>query len=156
MIAIEIPGWGHLEAENLILDMNGTIATDGKIPPEVREKISDLSRSLKIYVLTADTHGTAAQEVEGLDVELIAIDDRESKEAKRIFLNRIAPEKTVAIGNGSNDQFVLKEAALGIALLGDEGLSCSALQHADVLAKGIVSALDLLLRPGRLMATLKE
>lgn len=156
MIRIEIPGRGHLEAENLILDLNGTIAVDGKIPPEVKEKINHLSRSLKIYVLTADTHGTAAQEVEGLDVELIAIGDQASKEAKRIFLSRIAPEKTIAIGNGSNDQLVLKEAALGIALLGDEGLSCSALQHADVLAKGIVSALDLLLRPKRLIATLKE
>jgi len=156
MMRIEIPGWGHLEAEYLVLDMNGTIATDGKISPEVKEKINLLSQSLKIYVLTADTHGTAAQEVEGLDAELIAIGDQESKEAKRIFLSRIAPEKTIAIGNGSNDQLVLKEAALGIAVLGDEGLSRMAFQSADVSVRDVLSALDLLLRPKRLIATLKE
>jgi soluble P-type ATPase len=29
----------------------------------------------------------------------------------------------LTIGNGSNDQLILKEAALGIAVLGDEGVS---------------------------------
>jgi soluble P-type ATPase len=156
MMRIEIPGWGNMEAKNLILDMNGTIATDGKISPEVKEKINLLSQSLKIYVLTADTHGTASKEVEGLTVELIQVPDEDSKAAKGAFLSQIAPESTIAIGNGSNDQFLLREAALGIAVLGDEGLSLAALQSADVVVQNISQALSLLLKPKRLTATLKE
>jgi len=156
MMRIEIPGWGNMEAKNLILDMNGTIATDGKISPEVKEKINLLSQSLKIYVLTADTHGTASKEVEGLTVELIQVPDEDSKAAKGAFLSQIAPESTIAIGNGSNDQFLLREAALGIAVLGDEGLSLAALQSADVVVQDISQALNLLLKPKRLTATLKE
>jgi len=38
MISINIPGWGNVEIENIVLDLNGTIATDGKIPSEVKKK----------------------------------------------------------------------------------------------------------------------
>jgi soluble P-type ATPase len=49
----------------------------------------------------------------------------------------------------------LKEAALGIAVLGDEGLSVSAMQNADLVVKNISDALDLFLKPKRLTATLR-
>jgi len=156
MIKIEIPGWGNMDVENIVLDMNGTIATDGKIPPEVKEKINSLSKRTKIYVLTADTQGTAGEEIRGMNVELIRIPDEGSKGGKLAFLENVTPEATVAIGNGSNDELILKEAALGIAVLGDEGMSVSTLQNADVVVKNISHALDLFLKPKRLIATLKE
>jgi hypothetical protein len=28
MITVKIPGWGNMEIENIVLDLNGTIATD--------------------------------------------------------------------------------------------------------------------------------
>jgi hypothetical protein len=31
MIAIDIPGWGNLNIENAVSDLNGTLAKDGKI-----------------------------------------------------------------------------------------------------------------------------
>jgi soluble P-type ATPase len=62
----------------------------------------------------------------------------------------------VAIGNGNNDQIILKEAALGIAVLGDEGVAASAMKSADIVVKSIHNALDLFLKPKRLIATLKE
>jgi soluble P-type ATPase len=65
-------------------------------------------------------------------------------------------EKTVAMGNGNNDQLILKEAALGIVILGDEGISVTALKQADIMVKNISDALDLLLKPKRLTATLRE
>ena len=156
MIKIEIPGWGNMDVENMILDLNGTIATDGKIPPEVKEKINSLSKRIKIYVLTADTQGTAGEEVRGMSAELITIPDVASKEGKLEFLNNVSPETTVAIGNGNNDQLILKEAALGIAVLGDEGMSVSTLKDADMVVKNISHALDLFLKPKRLFATLME
>jgi soluble P-type ATPase len=50
---------------------------------------------------------------------------------------------------------MLNEAALGIAVLENEGTSFEALQAADVVALGTLSALDLLLHPQRLTATLR-
>jgi soluble P-type ATPase len=91
-----------------------------------------------------------------MNVELIKIPEEDSKQGKFDFLKTLNLEMTVAIGNGSNDQIILKEAALGIAVLGDEGVSVSAIKSADIVVKNIQNALDLLLKPKRLMATLRE
>jgi soluble P-type ATPase len=156
MISIEIPGWGNIGIENIVLDLNGTIATDGKIPLEVKEKITSLVEKIKIYILTADTQGTAAEEVRDISVELIKISEEKSKVEKFEFLKKLNLENTVVIGNGNNDQLILKEAALGIVVLGDEGMSISAMKNADVVVKDVSNALDLFLKPKRLIATLRE
>lgn len=156
MIKIEIPGWGNMDIENIVLDLNGTIATDGKIPFEIKEKIKSLSEKVKIYVLTADTQGTASEEIGTLDVKLVRLPEQDSKTGKFEFLKTLEPEMTAAIGNGNNDQLILEEAALGIAVLGDEGISVSAMKNADIVAKNISDALDLFLKPKRLIATLRE
>ena len=156
MITIDIPGWGNIDIENIVLDLNGTIATDGKIPSEVKEKINSLSGRAKIYILTADTQGTASEESSNMGVELLKVSEKDSTEVKLRVLESLDPTKTVAIGNGNNDRLTLEEAALGIAVLGDEGLSVSAMKNADIVAKNISDALDLFLKPKRLMATLRE
>jgi soluble P-type ATPase len=156
MISISIPGWGNMDIENLVLDLNGTIATDGKIPSEVKEKIKSLSDKVKIYILTADTQGTASEESSEMGVELLKVSEEDSTEVKLRVVASLDPTRTVAIGNGSNDHLILEEAALGIAVLGDEGISASAMKHADVIVKNISDALDLFLKPKRLVATLRE
>jgi soluble P-type ATPase len=155
MIDINIPGWGDMEIENIVLDLNGTIATDGKIPSEVKEKINSLSNEAKIYLLTADTQGTAGEESSDLDVELLKVSEKDSAEVKLRVMESLDPTRTVAIGNGNNDYLILKEAALSVAVLGDEGLSVSAMQNADLVVKNIADALDLFLKPKRLTATLR-
>ena len=132
---IDIPGWGNIDIENIVIDLNGTIATDGRVPLEVKEKINSLSELAKIYILTADTQGTANEEILGMNAELIKIPEEDSKQGKFDFLKTLNLEVTVAIGNGSNDQLILKEAALGIAVLGDEGVSVSAIKSADISGK---------------------
>ena len=156
MISIDIPGWGNMEIENVVLDLNGTLATDGKIPPEVKKRINSLVGRVKVYVLTADTQGTATEELHDMKVELIKIEGKDSKEGKFNFLKSLDLEKTLAVGNGNNDELILKEAAIGIAILGDEGISVTALKQADIMVKNIFDALDLLLKPKRLVATLRE
>jgi soluble P-type ATPase len=156
MISISIPGWGNIDIENIVLDLNGTMATDGKIPPDVREKVNTLAGEAKVYILTADTQGTANEEMRTMNVEWAKVSDEDSSERKMEFFKSLRTERSVAIGNGSNDQLILKEAALGIAVLGDEGLSISAMKNADVVVRSISDALNLLLKPKRLIATLKE
>ena len=156
MISISIPGWGNMEIENIVLDLNGTIATNGKISSEVKEKINFLSYKAKIYILTADTQGTAGEESSDMGVELLKVSQEDSAEVKLRVLESLDPTKTVAVGNGNNDHLILKEAALGIAVLGDEGLSVSAMKNSDIVVKNISDALDLFLRPKRVIATLRE
>ncbi len=45
---IEIPGFGELNLRYLLLDYNGTIATDGVIPDKVKERLETLSKELNI------------------------------------------------------------------------------------------------------------
>ena len=71
------------------------------------------------------------------------------------LVERLGAERVVAVGNGANDAGMLQAAALGIAVLGPEGLAGEAWQAADVVA-GIHQALDLLLHPRRLVATLRR
>jgi len=91
-----------------------------------------------------------------MKAELIKVPNEDSKRGKLDFLKTLNLEMTVAIGNGSNDQLILKEAALGIAVLGDEGVSASAMKSADIVVKNIQNALDLFLKPKRLITTLGE
>ncbi|OUO98489.1 hypothetical protein B5F37_14475 [Drancourtella sp. An210] len=67
---IEIPGYQTLTINHLLLDYNGTIAEDGRIRDRVRELLIQLSESLTIHVLTADTHGTAAAECQSIPLLL--------------------------------------------------------------------------------------
>lgn len=61
MLNIQIPGRDALTLNHLILDYNGTIAEDGEIIGSIRPRLEALSEYLSIYVITADTHGTAAK-----------------------------------------------------------------------------------------------
>lgn len=156
MISINIPGWGDLDVENIILDLNGTLATDGKISSEVKERIKGLSERVDIYILTSDTQGTAQEETKDLQVHLVKMEGNGSEKGKFEFIKSLNLERTVAIGNGNNDQLILKEATLGIGVLGEEGLSVSALKNSEIIVKDISDALDLFLKPKRLIATLRE
>lgn len=86
---------------------------------------------------------------------MLKVSEEDSAEVKLRVLKSFAPEKTVVIGNGNNDHLTLREIALGIAVLGDEGMSVSTMKHADILVKNISDAIDLFLKPKRLIATLR-
>ena len=156
MIKIDIPCWENLEIENIVLDMNGTVATDGRIPPDVKEKIGSLSEKVRIYLLTADTYETADEEIWDTKVKLVRVAGEDTQKEKLEFLKTLDLEKTVVLGNGNSDQLIMKEACLGIAILGDEGISIPTMKNSDLLVKSISDALNLFLKPKRLIATLRQ
>ena len=80
----------------------------------------------------------------------------QEQEQKAALINQLGSEHVVAIGNGANDTDMLKAAAIGIAVLGPEGLCAETLLAADVVVTSITDALDLLLVPKRLIATLRR
>ena len=156
MIKIDVPGWGNMEIENIVLDLNGTIATDGEILPEVKQRMESLSEVVKFYVLTADTYGTVNDEIRDLKAELVKVAGEDTQKGKLEFVKTLDLEKTVAIGNGNSDLVILKEACLGIAVLGDEGIFMSTMKNSDLVVKNVCDALDLFLKPKRLIATLRQ
>jgi soluble P-type ATPase len=54
-----------------------------------------------------------------------------------------------------NDSLMMKKAALGIIVIGEEGASVKAINNADIVVKDIHDALDLLLNKIRIKATLR-
>ncbi len=156
MIRIDVPGDRTRELECLALDLNGTIALDGRILDGVAERLGALAPDMAVYLLTADTQGKAAAAAAALDIRLHRIVPGDEARQKQALVRQLGAAQTVAIGNGANDALMLAEAALGIAVLGPEGLALAALRTADVVVPCIEDALDLLLRPRRLVATLRR
>lgn len=155
MIFLDIPGRGILELEHLVLDLNGTIALDGEVLAGVPERLVALSENLTVHLVTADTQGQAAVIAGQLRVKLVLVTPGDEADQKRALVERLGAEHVVAIGNGANDVGMLQAAALGIAVMGAEGLVVEALQAADVVVS-IHDALDLQLHTKRLVATLRK
>ena len=155
MLDLTIPGFGRLELTDAVCDYNGTLAADGLLIDGVHERIRRLSLDLRLHVVTADTFGGAAAQLQQLPCALVILDPGSQAEAKRDFVQSVGAANVVAIGNGRNDWMMLDAAALGIAVCGAEGAAAEALQASDIVVGRIVDALDLLLHPKRLVATLR-
>jgi len=57
-----------------VLDYNGTLATGGKLSEGVKAKLVGISKDYELYVLIADTYGSATAELFGLLVTLKAFE----------------------------------------------------------------------------------
>jgi soluble P-type ATPase len=156
MLRMEIPGKGDSTVEFLVLDMNGTLSTDGRISGKVRDKINLLAKRLKVFILTADTRGDAQEGLGRTDAELVRLGEGDEAPQKEQFVREIGGERTIAVGNGYNDHLMVKEAALGIAVIGREGAARETISNADVVVNEIADALDLILKPLRHQATLRK
>jgi P-type E1-E2 ATPase len=156
MIEITIPGYRKLQLAHLVLDYNGTLACDGQLLSGVAERLNTLSEQVKIHVLTADTFGSVESALSEVAGELSILAPENQDVGKLRYVEQVGPEMTVCIGNGRNDRLMLKKAALGIAVLEGEGAAVETMMAADVLAPNILAALDLLLHPLRLVATLRS
>ena len=157
MIELELPGQGALRLEFLLLDVNGTIARDGELLPGVAERVAALRERLAVRVLSADTFGRLETQARALGVPAVRLRAGEPEDdQKAAEVRRLGAAGVVAVGNGANDALMLAAAALGVAVLGPEGLSTRALLSADVVVASIEDALDLLIHPLRLRATLRR
>jgi len=155
MLKIDIPGDKVYQLAHLVLDYNGTLACDGRLLPGVTERLTELAEHLNIHVLTADTFGDAQANLVGIPCSPQVLPPGDQAEGKQKFVQELGPAVTVAMGNGRNDQLMLVTATLGIAVVQTEGAAAATLMAADVVAPSITAALDLLLRPLRLAATLR-
>jgi soluble P-type ATPase len=131
------------------------LACDGNLLDGVAERLIALAACLTIHVVTADTFGKVEAGMQGLPATVRILPQIGQGHAKMAYVAQLGRNRVVAVGNGRNDRLMLQAAVLGIAVTGPEGASVDAVQAADVVAPGIHAALDLLLHPLRLVATLR-
>ncbi len=156
MIKVAIPGKGEFELKHVVFDVNGTLAVDGHLLPEIPELLAALKDHLEIHLLTADTHGKQAE----IDLILNQKADRvkagNEARQKADYVKNLGAKNTVAIGQGANDVLMLKSAVIGICTLSAEGTALETLLGSDLVVPDIQSALNILLNPTRLIASLRN
>lgn len=152
---ITIPGFTTLSISHLVLDYNGTLAVDGQLVEGVSERLRTLSELMDIHILTADTFGTVKEAFKDLPCTVSVLGPGSQDKAKMNYVKILGAGKTACIGNGHNDHRMLKEAALGIAVILNEGAAGVTLAAADMVTTRITDALDLLIKTKRLVASLR-
>jgi soluble P-type ATPase len=159
-ITIDIPGLGVRNILTIVSDYTGTLSFDGRLIAGVRERMNELADHVDIHIVTADTRGTAAEQLSGMRfkkmIKLVG-DDQDCQ--KRTYVEQLDPRRVAVFGNGNNDRLLLRAArdAGGLAIAVDNGEGCAvdAIMSAHIFINGIANALDLLLYPKRCVATLR-
>jgi soluble P-type ATPase len=157
---IDMPCGVFYNLFNMILDLNGTITVDGSFVDGVVERLKELSEIMDVYVVTADTGQTldqlTDQLVEDCGIKIHKLESGRGDLQKLDFLEKLGRDETVAIGNGCNDTLMLREAKLGLCVIGKEGASGNALMASNAVFLNICDALDIFLKPKRMIATLRK
>ena len=155
MLEITIPGFGQVKLEHLVSDFTGTLSVDGKLIAGVQEQLNKIAQFLSVHIVTADTFGTAQQELKDIQCETVFLTGEDQDIQKEEYIKKIGPDHVAAVGNGNNDRRMLHAARLGIAVIEGEGASAQAVMAAAIVVRSIADAFDLLLNPTRCKATLR-
>jgi len=154
MIIIQKPGQEPLAIEFILIDFEGTLASDRRVHPKARDKLNLLSKRSKIYILAKGEQEAIGEILKKVKAEVIYLTEGEASQRKLDLLRQVGATRAVAIGNGVDDAAMIEEAGLGICIIGKEGTSAEATKKADVVFTDILYALDFLLKPLRHKATL--
>lgn len=155
VFVLDIPGYGLLEIKHFVTDFSGTLSEDGIIMPGVKEKLNELARKLKIHVLTSDTFGRAREELQGINCIVHLLEGEDHTAQKENYVKSLDAERVAAFGNGNNDSRMLRAAKLGIVVCLREGCSRKTFCASQIFVASPIDAIDLLLFPKRLIATLR-
>ncbi|MDO8469209.1 MAG: hypothetical protein Q7S29_05630 [Candidatus Peribacter sp.] len=150
---LTIPGQEPFPIKTVILDLNGTLTIDGILIPGVKERIDALREQLRLILFTGDTQGNAHAIAGELQIEVRVTPDAKAKAAEARSLE---PETTATIGNGRIDLELFQTVRLRICVLQAEGAHPLTLLASDIVVPSINDALDLFLKPKRLIATLRS
>jgi soluble P-type ATPase len=155
-VQIDIPHYATLALRHVVLDYNGTLALDGTLTEAAAALLGPLCERYSVHVITSDTFGTVAEAVASHDVTVKVLRSSDHTGEKAAYIWELGASHCAAVGNGGNDAQMLKAAALGIALVGDEGCATETLLAGDIVCRHIEDALGLLLNEKRLIATLRR
>ena len=153
---IIINNYKNLSIKHIILDYNGTLAKDGLLKVGVKKLLPLLTPRYTLHVITADTFGSVDKQMQAFDVNVKVLTSEDHTLEKENYVKSLEANNCAAIGNGNNDNKMLQTAALGIAIIGDEGCATQTLIHSDMVCSCIEDALELFLNTKRLIATLRQ
>lgn len=156
MIEMNIPGRGIFRIEYVVCDVNGTLAVDGILLPGMISAIHKIKDRVKVYLITANTHGNQEKISHDLGIDAIIIEKGNESVQKKEFLKNLGSEKVIAVGQGSNDAEMIREAGIGICVFSEEGTSIEALLSADIVVNNGLDAISLIQNPMRMVATLRK
>ncbi len=157
-IHIKIPWGNKYVLENLVFDLNGTLANDGEVTEETKKLLKELSNEIIIHVITADTHNTAddlKKELDGIATVMVLQGDDHTTE-KAQFVKGLGYRTTAAVGNGANDVKMVEEAILSFGVMGKEGFYAPMLSRVDLLVGHIDVAIEMFLNPMKIVASLRK
>ena len=157
MISVQLPNGRRYDFSRVVFDYNGVLAENGRISDETKQLLSKLALQVKVAVITADTFGTAQEELKNItEVELIILPQDKDGTEKARYVREWGAETTAVVGNGVNDQPMFFIAGLKVCVLGAEGVSSGILTSADIVVRSAEDAIRLFLQPVRLHATLRS
>jgi len=156
MITLDIPGYRQLILKHLVLDYNGTLAVDGRLAAGAGSLLVRLAATIDIHVITADTFGKVREGMADIPCTVSVLPAGQQDQAKLDYVTELGVFEAVCMGNGRNDRLMLKAAGLGVAVVLAEGAAAETIMAADIVCKNITDALDLLLNPLRVTATLRS
>jgi len=157
-VRIDIPGFGSRIIQTIVTDYTGTLSYHGRLTTGVASRLRRLRKFVHLEIVTADTYGTARQQLRGIATPHMLKKGRQDIE-KRDFAKRFSLKNVAAFGNGNNDRLLLrlvrKSGGLAIAVDNGEGCALDAVLNANISIFGAADALDLVLKPNALKATLR-
>jgi soluble P-type ATPase len=158
-LAIDIPGLGKRIIHTVVSDYTGTFSCGGKLTSGVKPLLVRLLKLVDVEIITADTYGTAQQQLKGIVAPHRLGKKRPEDIEKRDFARKFQLRHVAAFGNGNNDRLLLaavkRSGGLAIAVDNGEGCAVDALVHAHIFVCGAASALGLLVNAKALKATLR-
>ncbi len=157
-LKLDIPYFKSIEIRHLVFDLNGTLAKDGLLLEGVEERLKKLAEIFNIYILTADTNNTIASlsYLNEFGINTARLESSRGDIQKLRFIEELGAYHCATFGNGGNDVLMLKNACLGVCIIGLEGAAFDAMQASDIVFFDINDALDAFLKPTRLIASLRR
>jgi len=153
---INIPYYKSLQLRHIVLDYNGTIAKDGILKEEVKTLLPLLCDTYTVHVITADTFGSVLAQMQDFHVIVKILQTDNHTAEKAAYIDSLGKDHCVAMGNGNNDAHMLKNAILGLAVIGDEGCATPTLLSSDITCHSVKDALEFVLNEKRIIATLRK
>ena len=148
-----IPKGNSIEINNIVLDLNGTLAVKGVVSEKTKLLIKELKKlEYRIVLISGDIRGNAKIIAEELEIELFLGNTSEEKANQMQFFNK---ENTAAIGNAKIDIGTFKNSILSVATLQAEGIHTAILKHVDIIVPSIEDALNLFIEKKSLEGTLR-
>ena len=103
MITIHRPGREPLQIEFILIDFDGTLASDRRVHPKAKDRINLLAKRTKIYILAKGEREVIEDILRKVKAEIVFSSEGQGSQEKLDLLTRLGKDRTVAIGNGLED-----------------------------------------------------